>query len=104
MALCPRAYRMNTKGGMHLETHTWWIAAAAAICMAPPPPLVSILGLRAELLKQIRCVARHELMPLHLGKGGQPLTHGMGGPPKPPGQGMVDTVAISRHADYGTRM
>ena len=101
MALCPRAYRMNTKGVCTWK-HTWCIAAAAAICMAPP--LVSILGLRAELLKQIRCVARHELMPLRLCKGGQPLTHGMGGPPKPPGQGMVETVAISRHADYGTRM
>ena len=102
MALCPRAYRMNTKGGMHLETHL--VYSRGGRYLHGTPPLVSILGLRAELLKQIRCVARHELMPLRLCKGGQPLTHGMGGPPKPPGQGMVETVAISRHADYGTRM
>ena len=32
------------------------------------------------------------------------MSHGMRGPPEPPGQGMVETVAVARHADYGSRM
>ena len=58
----------------------------------------------AELVEESVGVKRHELVPLSLSDGSDPLTHCVGSASKPPCKSMIKTVSVAWHANDGSRM